>query len=201
MKLLSRNFCLSFLLIPALIIFCGSGCPNEEREANEALLQAIEAQDFKTIQKLMAEGTDVGGVSSEGETPLTLAIKLTKAGQKGKIPCILAEQKTSEIAQKNREGKAPLGLALERELTNVVTCLLEHGAAKHNISMDGISPLLWTLTKKEIELAKLLMSHSIDPNFRGDKGLESGNYPLHEAVLLGNDEIIELLLKLKPQVD
>ena len=82
--------------------------------------------------------------------------------------------------------------ALDQEAIPQIARLLQQGADIDTVR-DGLTPLLWAITKEDLELVAFLVTNGADLNKRGPYG----NTPLHEAALRTTEaklKVAELLI-------
>ena len=87
-------------------------------------------------------------------------------------------------------GFTPLHTAADKDQTEVVRFLIEHGAEINARTDAGDTPLHWAAFDDKVNAAKLLLAEGAEINPK-DK---DGNTPLHWAAARGNVEMTELLI-------
>ncbi|QWU45537.1 ankyrin repeat domain-containing protein [Bacillus sp. NP247] len=122
-------------------------------------------------------------------------ISVTQAvisGEKEKIVEIINEDR-SIVNSYSEDGWTPLHLAAYFGQKEIASFLLEHGANIHIRAKNENenTPLQAAIANKQSELVAFLIEKGSDVN-----AVQSGGWTgLHEAALLGNEEIIILLLE------
>jgi hypothetical protein len=87
-------------------------------------------------------------------------------------------------------GFTPLHTAADKNQTEVIRFLIEHGAEINARTDAGDTPLHWAAVDNRLNAAKLLLAEGADINPK-DK---DGNTPLHWAAARGHVEMTELLI-------
>ncbi|GLV64452.1 hypothetical protein Bmyc01_31220 [Bacillus mycoides] len=122
-------------------------------------------------------------------------ISVTQAvisGEKEKIVEIISEDR-SIVNSYSEDGWTPLHLAAYFGQKEIASFLLEHGANIHIRAKNENenTPLQAAIANKQIELVSFLIEKGSDVN-----AVQNGGWTgLHEAALLGNEDIITLLLE------
>lgn len=102
---------------------------------------------------------------------------------------------TRQRADVITDGGYPVYLAVMQQDTKKVQELLEDfGSANFANRNDGLSSLSIAVTNGNLELVKLLLSYSADPNRSMAGFSRQGISPLEYAVINGNPELVRLLL-------
>jgi len=186
-----------------------------------ALHWAVNRDDLKMVDMLLAAGAKVDVTNDFGTTPLSLACengsaamteKLLKAGAKpnvanpgGETPLMIASR-TGSIAtvrilldhganvdaKEDTRGQTALMWAIDEKHSDVVKLLIDRGANFRDKSRSGFSPFLFALRNGDVELVKsFVASGGIDVN---EKVPGSQGGPLLITIANPNMELATLLL-------
>ena len=99
----------------------------------------------------------------------------------------------SIVNECSEDGWTPLHLAAYFGQKEIASFLLESGADIHSRAKTKMKIRLAAIANKQSELVAFLIEKGLDVNI-----MQSGGWTgLHEAALLGNEEIIMLLLKME----
>ena len=101
----------------------------------------------------------------------------------------------ADINQRNRWSKTPLAEAIEADQTHIVQVLIQHGAQL--LLEDPAGEMCDFASKGDVENLSLLLSNGVNPNAK-DYDSRSA---LHLAAAEGKDQIVELLLRHKANVN
>jgi ankyrin repeat protein len=91
------------------------------------------------------------------------------------------------------DGFYPLGLAAFFGHRAIVEFLLKNGADVKTAARNAqkVTALHGAVARRDVEIVKLLLEASADPNARQERGF----VPLHDAAANGNAALVELLLQ------
>lgn len=162
---------------------------NENTSKEESLANAINANDFESVKKLIKEGADVnyyGGVSSYGDY-LARAI-----ASKKDFNIIELLVKSGADVNKFNGCYSPLTHAIGLNHFNTTSLLLDNGA-NPNIKMFGGPILAHASSHGHTKDVKLLLEAGADPNLKGK--MDFMTYPVSEAITNGNLECTKLLVE------
>lgn len=139
----------------------GSSLESDARNIIQAqinLLNAIESNDTLLVKSTLLELNDLNFTFSNGETPLTLAIKSTKA------EIVLAIINKSNIGNlENKYLETPLNLIIESrrlertEKRDLIKKLLELGADIDKKGINGVTPIQVAIRSREEALAMVIV--------------------------------------------
>lgn len=157
----------------------------------------------EVAELLISKGADVNskveGRGDSKDTPLHWAASF---GSIGVAQLLIA--KRAEVNVKNRSGRTPLHVVMQRSLNIkalnanispdkllIVKLLIEHGA-EINDARDDIGQTILHLAAVTLnrEMLELMLGRNLDVNAKD----EDGRTPLHLAAGVGNKENVELLL-------
>ncbi|KAJ6020750.1 hypothetical protein N7540_006254 [Penicillium herquei] len=159
--------------------------------SNQALFDAIEANDLTRFQQALTDEISANVRDKEGNTALLEATKSAIKNNDLKIMENLIEKGAKLDLQSDGEG-APLHFAAYWNAgTDLLQLLLSKGASVNlQRGSDSSTPLFRAVQDRNLEATRLLLEHGADPNIENDRY----GAPLHYAAYYGHDEIIDLLL-------
>ena len=94
----------------------------------------------------------------------------------------------------------PISEAARTEAIRMITTLLARGADVNARDADARAPIHQAVGAGLHDVAKLLLEAGANPSL-GSKGIGMTNTVLHQAVQLGDDEMVRLLLRSYPQLE
>lgn len=161
------------------------------------LHEAITNNDPQTLQHLLTT-TSISPNTPTGphqSTPLHLAAHLNHTAC---IPLLLHHG--ALLTAEDAKGDTPLHLAAWSGHVEALSTLLAHGAEIDWLSgRDGYSALWCAISACEIDAARLLLRHGARVSLRSASG--GGLMPLHQAAVMGQGGMCELLLEKGARVD
>ena len=185
--------------------------PGNREEAEAMFKKVTEAYDVLSdpqrrgvYDRFGEDGlTGGGGFHDGGGVPFHDADEIFRQFFGGRIPPIHAAVQNGELAEIKRLldntpeaidlkygglGETPLHLAVFLGRTEVAKLLLEHRAAV-NCTNDkyGNTPLAEAIRNRDVAFVRLLLEHGADAN--------SKDGPLRKAAMVGNADVVRLLLK------
>ncbi|XP_028809472.1 ankyrin repeat and SOCS box protein 2 [Denticeps clupeoides] len=164
-------------------------CTKPEEEAKvDPLVIAIWNGDVATLRTLVRQpGTDMLQANNLGWLPIH------EAAYYGQARClrILIEAHTGTVNKRTLRDQTALMLAVSRDHSECVTCLLESGADPDITNKDKETPLFKACEKENAEILASLLNYGAGVN----KLCIQGWTALHEAVYRNNLEICEMLVR------
>ncbi|MCJ1307667.1 hypothetical protein MMC25_001315 [Agyrium rufum] len=157
--------------------------PGDQR-LNEALIQAAEVGNGKTVQNLLNVGANVDWKDSAGSTAITWAIS---EGHEETVRILL--DNGADINVKDEFGNPPLHWAISQK--GIAELLISLGADVDRQNDDGQTVLLWSAQAGHVNVLRLLLKNGANPNLQDKYGFTA----LHTAALKGFEEIAYLLLQ------
>ncbi|GIJ81677.1 hypothetical protein Asppvi_000177 [Aspergillus pseudoviridinutans] len=119
---------------------------------------------------------------------------------------MLLENEQVEVDEKGWDGRTALSLAIENGLYDVVQLLLGKGADPNIREDQNRTPFFWAATGSRRrrfpsdfrfcydDMIRFLLRAGADPSLTDDKG----NTPLAEAVVIGNEDFVKLVVESGP---
>jgi ankyrin repeat protein len=159
--------------------------------------KAVEFDDARTVQKLLARGVDPNVVDRRGDPVLVVALRekslkaatalikakdidFDKANPAGETPLMMAALQgeldmvklmVDEEAEVNKTGWTPLHYASTTGHNDVVKYLLDHAAYIDAESPNGTTPLMMAARGGHIETVKLLLDEGADMRLKNQQGM------------------------------
>jgi len=165
-----------------------------EKGATENIFAAAATGHADKVSEFLKQDPKlISAKDSSGKTPLHWAAFY---GQKNVVELLLAQK--ADVNALDGYGFTPLHWAAEYDRSDVVEVLLNN-KADFNIKVAnyGWTPLRLAVIHDHIATADVLMKRGSDPNVKDDE-----NIPLlHQAVLSGKKDMVELLLARKANVN
>lgn len=138
------------------------------------------------MKRLIAFGTPVDCLNSNGRSPLSLAAEF---GHDDVVMELLQAGATVEFIDK--EEKTALAWAAEKGQISTITLLTDAGAKMEAKDEDGKTPLSIAVLANKMEAVRLLLHLDARTESRDDRGRS----PLFHAAEVGYNDIISLLLE------
>jgi hypothetical protein len=140
------------------------------RTETSPLAEAVQKDDLKAVEALLAKGADVKIKNSVG-TPVL--ITAAKQGSGSIVEALL--KKGADVNSRNEEGSTALLEAIEPGRTEIVKMLLAAGAdvnAAHQGSLlKGCTPLMYAAMTGKEDIVQILLEKGADVNARSELGL------------------------------
>ena len=173
-----------------------------DKKGQTALHIASHYHHSSIVALLSKFGADLDVQDNDNMTPLLLTFQfpVTVMRNDPKIPetpRILLEHGAS-VQGRDKDGQAPLHLAVKHCLPSIVELLLKLGADVDTQDNDDMTPLLLaSRTDDSGTIAQLLLEYGASTHIR-DK---SGRTPLHLASLYHTSSVVALLMEVGAEVD
>jgi ankyrin repeat protein len=155
-------------------------------DGSVALHWAVHHDDEELARLIVRAGADVNAANDYGVTSLALAA----ANGSAPLVRLLLEAGASPMIASS-SGETPLMAASRTGVISVVAALLERGADMHARDIGyGQTALMWAISERHSDVARLLLEHGADPKVRSTGGYS----PLLFAARVGDLESARLLL-------
>lgn len=166
-------------------------CTTSE-ELHTALYYAVVNGNQQTILALLAKGSPVNNVTSDGETLLQLSV------DKGVEQMSLLLDAKADIELENGDNQTALNTAVEAEKPDVVKLLIERKANIHHRDSYGWSPIHDASGHRpNAEVVRLLA----DAGANLTETLHGGHSPLHLAAGNARPDVVAVLLEYRSSLD
>ena len=190
-----------------LLIFAGCQTLTEEsvvarkklrtngiKYSEQAFLEAVKGNNISVVKLFLHAGMDPDTKDDKGLTALMIACK---NGYEKLADLLL--QTGADVHNKCLYGNTPLHYASSFGTPSMITLLMKHGADINAQNCDGVTPLMKSVWggRKEVVLKLLEYNPCITTTdyYSSDPG--ANETAINRARALGEDEILEILLKYK----
>lgn len=141
---------------------------------------------FKIIAQDIFDACRTGDVARLEQLYLLNSDTLESRNENGFTPLIIATYRNQEscvrfliehkvdLNSSSQEGPALLGACYKGNIA-LASILLENGASV-NLGGNGVTPLIFAVQGKNVELTKLLMKFNADPNLKDPSGFTALDY-------------------------
>ncbi len=152
---------------------------------------ASRAGHSEMLKYMLHKGGDPDLATTEGLTPLMLAVKNRKYGI-----CETLCKFRVNLNTKNSNHQTALHIAVEASSVEMVEMLLTHGASVSEHGPEGRTPLhaisaLNPGNRGLVQIAELLLNHGADTDAKDT----AGQSPLHFCAMTGSEQIASMLLE------
>ena len=138
---------------------------------SQDIFQAARTGDTQILLELYNLNEDtLESVNSHGFTPLIIACY---QNQEASVNFLI--KKNVNVNQSSQEGTALLGASYKGNIS-IVKILLNAGAEVNTANSDGITPLIFSVLTKNIEMAELLLTFDANPLVTDNKNLSAIDY-------------------------
>ncbi|NNF20735.1 MAG: ankyrin repeat domain-containing protein [Saprospiraceae bacterium] len=144
---------------------------------------AVISADLEGLNKLKKGHINYYDYNADGETVLTLAVKL------GNIEVIKSLEEQAVINMKNKGGESPLTLAIKSGNLEMIHVILSRAKAALRNDADE-TPIYLAMDLQNLDLVARLIDRGADVNLKS-----KGRTPLSRAVELNNLQMASLLIK------
>ncbi|XP_033213947.1 ankyrin-3-like [Belonocnema kinseyi] len=182
---------------------------------------ALSTKNINISEMILKSGINVNAKSRDGITALSIAVynsmetivqPLLEAGANPNVGLYLTPILNIALAKENLKiaemlikfganvntksifGIAPLGIAVDSELPEIVRHLLDAGA-NVNVIHDNKSVLQNAVSKKNVAITEMLLKAGADANFNRNADYHHDKPAIFTAVETNNKLIVEMLLK------
>ena len=164
-----RSISVTFMLLAA-----AAGVQTETKPPT-ALYQAAVAGDAALVTRLIAQGADVNGTSSDRELPLRMAHRFGNFTRVYEITETLLAMSDGPRGR-TAENLSPLHAAAAFNRVEAIKVLMAHGAAVDARDASGNTPLFWASLGYALPSAQLLVERGARVNARNEGGLMPLDY-------------------------
>jgi ankyrin repeat protein len=183
-----------FRSIVELLLAHGADVNASDSDQATALFFAIQKRQVEIAKVLLSNKADPNLARSGGMTPLHLA------AQEGPLAIVqLLLTNHANVNVKDNSGDTPLHVVASSGQPGVIEALLAYKADINAKNREGATPLIRAMAQKQWSAAKLLITSKADLNFSCSPAIsnvrQSDFFPIHVAMYVGSDELLELLLK------
>lgn len=183
--LLSRR---AFVVASATLATAAAGLApvsaTAQGSASVELFRAIDLDNARVVQDLLARGLDANTPDDKGQVPLYVALR----AEADKVTKVLLDWPATDIDRANAVGETALMMAALRGRDDWARQLLARGA---RVNRDGWTPLHYAVSAPSTAVARLLLERGADVNARAP----NASTPLMVAVQHGPEEAALLLLE------
>jgi hypothetical protein len=151
--------------------------------AYEDFFRAVENDDVRTVNALLARGFDPNALDPKGQNGLFLALR----AEAPKVAAALLAHPDLKVDAASPHGETPLMMAALRGSLEWTQRLIERGAA---INREGWTPLHYAASSPEPRVVTLLL----DRGALVDARAPTGNTALMMAARYGTEESVAVLL-------
>ncbi|KAF7502109.1 hypothetical protein GJ744_007110 [Endocarpon pusillum] len=160
---------------------------SDSRKKGLLLLEKVRVGNGEAVQHLLEEGADLRASDPDGRTALHLAVNIK---DESLIQLLLENGADVEAAARN--GSKPLYLAATSGNDAVVKLLLQFNANVESFNIETETTALYqAVDNQHIAVTRTLLERGADVDRRNP----NGHTPLFSAVIHGNLELAQLLLK------
>jgi ankyrin repeat protein len=168
---------------------------NQTTDNGENFLHAAVSTDSIALVKFgIDHGIDPNQQSRSGETPLHSAVWSTfqqgMTPAKGEVIKLLLAS-GADINRKDMSGETPLSRAASTRNSEIVNLLIDAGADINNLNNDNVTPLVIAIHQGYLDNVRSLLQKGA---LSDTKDNHYGMTPLHQAVIVGNVELVKTLL-------
>ncbi len=142
---------------------------------------------------MIAEGTDVNAVQSDGTSALLYAVY---QGDSELVSALV--EAGAEVTLRNEYGASTMSEAAMQGSVNILRMLLEHGGDPELGNLEGETPLMLVARAGNLEAAALLLDHGADINARENWG---GQTATMWAAAHQQHEMLQLLIDRGADID
>jgi len=165
------------------IVKSGFDINTKDKDGNNALFYAVEANNSEVIKSLVKHGININEKNNNGNTPLMIAGTLNKELA---LNTLLESGADTEI--QHITGQTVLHIATLRGNINSVNALIAHGANVNVETNNGYTPLKYAALTGSFPITNLLLN-----NGAYDTKSELSLTALKIAELKKHDKVAELL--------
>ena len=186
----------------------GADVNSRYKHGRTALHLACYNNDYKTADCLIELGADVNVIDVDGDTPL-LTVLQSRPGRGLDEECTTLIQKMLEkgadVNSRHKRGRTALHLACYNNDYKTADCLIELGADVNVIDVDGNTPLLSVLRRRQRsgldEECTTLIQKMLEKGANVNSRDKRGRTPLHLACYNNDYKMAEYLIEIGADVN
>jgi hypothetical protein len=168
-------------IVAILFAIYATGC------ASSSIYEAAAAGHDLAVSNFIANGTDPNQATSEGATPLLVAVL---SGRLSTVKLLLARGADAE--RPNKKGVTPLAYAVSKNSPEIVETLLSGGAkVDTKFGVQRATPLMLAVQNGNAAMIELLLRHGASLATKN----AAGDTPLLLALRMQRLDLIQLLLR------
>ena len=175
------------LAMAGLLLRVGANVNAADDYGVTPLERAAENASIAMVEKLVRAGANVNSSRTSGLTPLMTA---ARTGNVAVVEALLDAGADVNAATAKTRSTA-LMWAVAESHSDIVRVLLDNGANSHASTTKGLTPLLFAVRNKGIDVVEMLLAAGVDVNETGADGTHS--LPL--AIISGHDQFAMFLLR------
>ena len=168
-------------------LFLALGLSSARAGAYEDFFKAVNLDDARSVEALLARGFDPNSRDEKGQTPLYLSLREGSF----KVSAVLLAHAQTRIDLANAVGETALMMAALKGHTAWVQQLLDRGARLDPAEPKAWSALHYAASGPEPSAVQLLLARGA----RIDATSPNGSTPLMMASRYGQEDAVHLLLK------
>ncbi len=158
------------------------------------LMKACWEGQAEIARYLLDSGANVNAADETGQTALFSAVT------QGKVDLVkMLIERGAKVNIKDARQFSPITLAAAMGNAAMVEALAGAGADL-NVEAYGLTPLMFAVSSKKPEMARLLVKLGAPVNY-ASKGGDSGSTALFSAIYSGDAEMVRVLIELKADVN
>lgn len=173
-----------------LLLEHGADINHRDKSGYTPLMKAVSKQSGDIVDYLIEKGANVNAVGERGFSALSIA-----AGNASLdiVKVLLAHG--ANLTETKDPYIAPVTEAAQRNKMDNLKCLVEAGAPV-NTGSDWMTPLMYAIQNKNLEMSRYLLKHGANPNTQSPaiRFDIPGRTPLSIAVNRNHTDIVEILL-------
>ncbi|KAJ6438386.1 histone acetylation protein 2 [Purpureocillium lavendulum] len=162
---------------------------DKDYSGSTQLHHAAQAGDLRLVESLYHEGASLGSRDNSGRTVLHYA-SMDHSRASEMINLLLNAGGKAFMDLGDAHGQTALHYAAERDYTEGIQILADHGASMTTTDSSGFSPCLWAVVAGQARAVELLLNLGADANAASADGKSA----LAWAAALGRSSIAELLV-------
>ena len=165
----------------------GAGLEIKNEQGDTPLILATKIKEVDIVRALISKNVNVNTLNDKGESALFWAVK----GGSVEIAKMLLDAGADKTFT-DKFSRNLLIQAITQDMDEMVLFLLSRGVSATQRDMSECTPLFWAVARGKKEYVEaILAQENVDPIIYD----RSGNTPLHIAVRINDEDIINMLLR------